>query len=253
MIYKWNETNLENFLEVLRGYLRGDSFSKNKILEVQDLKYIRARHDLSMMPELISKEHSFPLDYCRFFISSGIDLDPYIDPNDSFKKTADYIANFFMEQVGDKVDSTDKACVCRFSVDNRFLSIKPLYYDAIVRMDESLIDVYVDIISSLDFGEKPTTDTIKSIVKIIGKLPKNINTYWFTKDKDGNRIIPELSVRTEEDIKNKMVRYRTIDFEPTWRRIVEDRINEVPDAMEELAKDDLKPEQIKIVYEGGLI
>lgn len=189
MIYKWNEISIDMFLEILNRFWEQEDWSKNLILEVQNIKSI-------LYPETNK----------NFRIYFGNKIDLY-----NFKEDNKYLASFLnaSKEILGEHDPIFETKLSMCILKNNKVNIVPV-------IDINIILSIVGI-TTFDNNYIPKIDKDKenNDISILPEL-------WYIKDKNGNRFLDTNKNSIDKyDNNQKVVRIRTIDYSD-WNDIVND-------------------------------
>ena len=216
MIYKWNELPYEDFVQIFFDFANGVDYTENKVLEIQNPLNI-----------ILGKPES------RIFFSRYFKMMDYPEYNKEALESLNKLTSV-VPDLKEEMAKSEIFDMCMLSRD-----CGPLVTPIAAKLKGGF-----DVILGTMFGDS----------KYDSAIVRNLNTktpmiLWYTKDESGSRRIDiEKDAHTKYSDKERMFRFRTIDYDPDWKGMVD--LWTTPDSdNSEFLKDDLKKEQIQ-VYPG---
>lgn len=185
MVYKWNEIDLNMFLDVFDSFWNGEDWSLDLILEIQNI------------PAIIS---NYPLS--RFYLGKKINI--Y-----DFKEDNEQTINF-MESAKDILRENNLNSDELDNITNLSMSI----------LDEKRVRVVPISASSYDIMRSCFGLYTKGGSSLLSYMSELMNL-WYIKKNDGQRIIDSAKGASKNYSDNeKYIRMRTVNFED-WKTMVD--------------------------------
>ena len=172
MIYKWNEISMEMFKDIFDAYWRGDDWSKDKVLEIQNLSAIK-----DGIPDI------------RIYFGKGIDIYDWVEWN---KSAIEIIKKMDSIMPVNILISHKKLSMCLLI--DRSPKITPL----------GSVDVHYNLIWNMCFG---ANYDINLDFDIFSNQSLNL---WYTKNGDLYEVHTENNTNIPDE--SKFIRVRSIDL-----------------------------------------
>lgn len=185
MVYKWNEIDLNMFLDVFDSFWNGEDWSLDLILEIQNI------------PAIIS---NYPLS--RFYLGKKINIYDFKEDNEQTINFMESAKNIFREN---NLDSSELDNITSLS-----MSI----------LDEKRVRVVPISSSSYDIMRSCFGLYTKGGSSLLSYMSELMNL-WYIKKNDGQRIIDLAKGASKNYSDNeKYIRMRTMNFED-WKTMVD--------------------------------
>lgn len=214
MIYKWNEINLDMFLEIFDSFWNGEDWSKELVMEIQNI------------PAILSNQGD-----SRVYFSRKINIYDFKEDNESTIN--------FLESAKEVLNGDDK-----YPIDTKEILHKNSNLSMSILLDDGLIRVLPFSISSYDVIRHCFGLYVKGESSLMSYVADLMN-FWYLKSKDTGKRKVDITKNSVKKYDNneKIIRVRTMDYDD-WRSI----INTYKDTkIIRNTEDDLKKEDFEVI------
>ena len=185
MVYKWNEIDLNMFLDVFDSFWNGEDWSLDLILEIQNIPAIVSNYPLS-----------------RFYLGKKINIHDFKKDNEQTINFMESAKNIFKENNLNS-DELDNITSLSMSI-----------------LDEKRVRVVPISASSYDIMKSCFGLYTKGGSSLLSYMSELMNL-WFIKKNDGQRIIDLAKGASKNYSDNeKYIRMRTMNFKD-WKTMVD--------------------------------
>lgn len=193
MIYKWNEIDLNMFLEIFDSFWNGEDWSKELVMEIQNI------------PAILSDQGD-----SRVYFSRKINIYDFKEDNESTIN--------FLESAKEVLNGVDEHPI---TTDTKEILYKNSNLSMSILLDDGLIRVLPFSISSYDVIRHCFGLCVKSEGSLMSYVA-DLMSFWYLKDKNTGKRKVDITKNSAKRYSNdqKTIRVRTMDHDD-WRKIVE--------------------------------